>query len=60
MLVKASRVFSKLVLQGCVDWAKENGCKEISKKEMQIVSDKRSKEKKRGQIKKETIPSARV
>ena len=47
MLVKVPRVFLKLVLQGCVDWANENGCKTITAKEMQIINDKRSKEKKK-------------
>lgn len=46
-LVKVPRVFLKLVLQGCVDWANENGCKTITAKEMQIINDKRSKEKKK-------------
>ena len=35
----------KLVLQGCVSWADENNCKLITSKEMQIINDKRSKEK---------------
>ena len=47
MLVKVPRVFLKLVLQGCVDWANENGCKTITAKEMQIINDKRSKERKK-------------
>lgn len=47
MLVKVPRVFLKLVLQGCVDWANENGCKTITAREMQIINDKRSKEKKK-------------
>ena len=45
MLVKVPRVFLKLVLQGCVDWANENGCKTITAREMQIINDKRAKEK---------------
>ena len=39
------RVFLSLVLKGCVDWAKENGVELITAKEMQIINDKRSKEK---------------
>ena len=45
MLVKVPRPFLKLVLKGCVDWAKENGCTLITEKEMKIINDKRSKEK---------------
>lgn len=45
MLVKVPRPFLKLVLQGCVSWADENNCKLITSKEMQIINDKRSKEK---------------
>jgi hypothetical protein len=44
-LVKVPRVFLKLVLQGCVDWAKENGCTLITAKEMKIINDKRKEEK---------------
>ena len=47
MLVKVPRPFLKLVLKGCVDWAKENNCTLITEKEMQIINDKRSKEKKK-------------
>ena len=46
-LVKVPRVFLKLVLQGCVDWAKENGVTLITPVEMKIINDKRAKEKKR-------------
>lgn len=46
-LVKVPRVFLKLVLQGCVDWAKENNCTLITPVEMQIINDKRKQEKKR-------------
>ncbi len=45
MLVKVPRPFLKLVLTGCVNWAKENNCTLITEKEMQIINDKRSKEK---------------
>lgn len=46
-LVKVPRVFLKLVLQGCVDWAKENGVTLITEEHMKIINDKRNKEKKR-------------
>ena len=46
MLVKVPRVFLTMVLRGCVDWAKENNVKVITEKEMKIINDKRSKEKK--------------
>ena len=39
------RVFLSVVLKGCVDWAKENNVTLITAKEMQIINDKRSKEK---------------
>ncbi len=33
------------VLKGCVDWAKQNGVELITAEHMQIINDKRSKEK---------------
>ena len=45
MLVKVPRVFLNLVLKGCVSWAKENNVSLITPKEMQIINDKRNKEK---------------
>ena len=39
------RVFLPLVLKGCVAWAKENGVTLITPEHMQIINDKRSKEK---------------
>ena len=45
MLVKVPRPFLKIVLTGCVNWAKENNCTLITEKEMKIINDKRSKEK---------------
>lgn len=45
-LVKVPRVFLNTVLKGCVSWAKENDVKLITEKEMEIIQDKRSKEKK--------------
>lgn len=47
MLVKVPRPFLKLVLKGCVDWAKENNVTLIREEEMKIINDKRSKEKKK-------------
>ena len=44
-LVKVPRPFLKLVLQGCVKWADENGCKLITEKEIDIINDKRREEK---------------
>lgn len=46
-IVKVPRPFLKIVLQGCVDWAKQNGITVITEKEMKIISDKRSKDKKK-------------
>ena len=45
MLVKVPRVFLNMVLKGCVSWAKENNVTLITEKEMQIINDKRNKEK---------------
>lgn len=47
MLVKVPRPFLKLVLKGCVDWAKENNVTLIDEKEMKEINDKRAKEKKK-------------
>ena len=40
MLVKVPRPFLKLVLKGCVNWAKENNCTLITSKEMKIINDR--------------------
>ena len=45
-LVKVPRVFLSTVLKGCVSWAKENNVNLITEKEMDIIQDKRNKEKK--------------
>ena len=45
MLVKVPRPFLNTVLKGCVNWAKENNCTLITEKEMQIINDKRNKDK---------------
>lgn len=47
MMVKIPRVFLSMVLKGCISWAKENNCKLITAKEMQIINDKRNSEKKK-------------
>lgn len=47
MILNVPRVFLPTVLRGCVSWAKENGCTLVTAKEMQIINDKRSKEKKK-------------
>ena len=39
------RVFLPLVLKGCVEWARENGVELITAEHMQIINDKRAKEK---------------
>lgn len=39
------RVFLPLVLKGCVDWAKENKVELVTAEHMQIINDKRAKEK---------------
>ena len=45
MILNVPRVFLPLVLKGCVEWARENDCTLITAKEMQIINDKRAKEK---------------
>ena len=45
MLIKVPRPFLNMVLKGCVAWAKENNVSLITEKEMQIINDKRAKEK---------------
>lgn len=44
-LLKVPRPFLNTVLKWCVKWAKENNVTLITPKEMQIINDKRSKEK---------------
>lgn len=44
-LLNVPRIFLPTVLKGCVAWAKEHGCSEITVKEMDIINDKRAKEK---------------
>ena len=45
MILNVPRVFLPLVLKGCVEWGRENNCQLITAKEMQIINDKRAKEK---------------
>lgn len=44
-LVKVPRIFLPVVLKGCVKWAEEHNVKLIDEKEMDIINDKRAKEK---------------
>ncbi len=44
-LLKVPRVFLNTILRACVVWAKENDCVLITAKEMDIINDKRAKEK---------------
>ena len=46
-LVKVPRIFLPTVLRGCVDWAKENGVNLVTAEHMDIINDKRAKEKKK-------------
>ena len=45
-LVKVPRIFLNMALKGCVEWAKENNVTLITEEHMDIINDKRSKEKK--------------
>ncbi|MBR1758692.1 MAG: hypothetical protein IJ744_08195 [Lachnospiraceae bacterium] len=44
-LVNVPRIFLPTALKGCVAWAKENGVTLITEEHMDIINDKRSKEK---------------
>ena len=44
-ILNVPRVFLPLVLKGCVEWARENGVELITAEHMQIINDKRAKEK---------------
>ena len=46
-LVNVPRIFLPTALKGCVEWARENGVKLITEEHMQIINDKRAKEKSR-------------
>ena len=43
--VKVPRPFLKTVLNGCVDWARENNVQLITDEHVKIINDKRAKEK---------------
>lgn len=44
-LIKVPRIFLPTALKGCVKWANENGVTLITEEHMNIINDKRSKEK---------------
>ena len=44
-ILNVPRVFLPVVLRGCVAWAKENGVTLVTAEHMQIINDKRAKEK---------------
>ena len=46
-LIKVPRIFLPTVLKGCVQWARENGVTLIDEEQMNIINDKRAKEKQR-------------
>jgi len=46
-LVKVPRIFLNTILKSCVAWAKENEVNLINAEHMDIINDKRSKEKQR-------------
>ena len=46
-LVKVPGIFLPMVLKGCVAWAKENNVTLITAEHMDIINDKRAKEKKK-------------
>lgn len=46
-LVNVPRIFLPTALKGCIAWAKQNGVTELTAEHMDIINDKRSKEKKK-------------
>ena len=44
-LINIPRIFLPTALRGCVKWAKENGITLVTAEHMDIINDKRSKEK---------------
>jgi flavin reductase (DIM6/NTAB) family NADH-FMN oxidoreductase RutF len=44
-LVKVPRIFLNTALKGCVNWAKEHGVEIIEAEHMDLINDKRSREK---------------
>lgn len=47
-LLGVPRIFLPVALKGCVQWAKENNVTLITEEHMNIINDKRSKEKNKG------------
>ena len=45
-ILNVPRIFLNTVLKSCVNWARENNVTLISAEHMDIINDKRSKEKK--------------
>ena len=46
-LLNVPRIFLPTALRGCLDWARENGVELITEEHMDIINDKRAKEKKK-------------
>lgn len=46
-MIKVPRIFLPTALKGCVEWAKENNVTLITAEHMDIINDKRAKEKKK-------------
>lgn len=44
-LLNVPRIFLPVALRGCLDWARENGVELITDEHMDIINDKRAKEK---------------
>ena len=44
-LIKVPRIFLPTALKGCVQWARENGVELIDEEHMNLINDKRAKEK---------------
>jgi hypothetical protein len=44
-LIKVPRIFLNTALKGCVQWAKENDVTLITAEHMDIINDKRAREK---------------
>lgn len=45
-LIKVPRVFLNTALKGCVSWAKQNDVDLITAEHMDLINDKRAREKK--------------
>ena len=46
-LLNVPRIFLPTALRGCLDWARENGVELITEEHMDLINDKRAKEKKK-------------